>query len=304
MPPLLSMKFLIAFEKSGDTLVFDAISSETYAILEYYVNQLELNNTNKFSSHKFQAKDAIESFNYCLKTVNKFIKAIIEEDIPIGDYRYYLDQQVLNKIHANWVKSQSMDYVIAEKRTSKNTEIRYIADRLHELFSDDIEVIKFRDALEKLGLTDAYSKVNVELHRLEQQFNKLRFKTNNWIEFNNPFDKSLLTNNISNFRLSFNHLGRTLYNKWKYFDTDLLFDDENSFDQLLGYVDINLCRSETVKLSPEYVSWCQGHGKTPSGDFLNIGNITDLDKKLNECRIVLYRNILDNNSFSIKLNKG
>jgi hypothetical protein len=176
------------------------------------------------------------------------------------------------------------------------------ASHLHEKFSQD--QIYLRDVLEKLELVEMYSDINLKLHSLEGLLTSIKFKTDTRIEFDNPFDKSFLTNSICNFRISFNHLGRTLYDKWKNFDTALEYNDENSFDQLLGFVDIGLARPQTIELSSEYTEWCQQRNREPIGEFLNIGNILELDKKLNECKIVLYRNIHSGNSFSIKLNKG
>jgi hypothetical protein len=104
--------------------------------------------------------------------------------------------------------------------------------------------------------------------------------------------------------LGFRHLGRTLYNKFNNFDLNLDYQDENTFDQLLGFVEIGLKMPQTVELSKEYISWCKQHNKIPSGDYLNIGNIPELYSNLTKYRQVMYRNSLQNNSFSIQLTKG
>ena len=146
----------------------------------------------------------------------------------------------------------------------------------------------------------------MHVHQLEISFKEVKFEVTdqNWIEFTNPFGKEILTNNINNFSISFNHLGRTLYNKFVYFDSNLEFDDENSFNELLGFVSIKLEQPQTIPLSSEYVNWCKHHNRVPSGDYLNIGNIPNLVEKLTDYRTIIFRNTLQNNAFSIQLNKG
>jgi hypothetical protein len=114
----------------------------------------------------------------------------------------------------------------------------------------------------------------------------------------------LATCDSCNFRISFNHLGRSLYEKYQNFDTDLACDDENTFDQLLGFVDLSLIRPRSHSFSEEYILWCKQHNKVPSGGFLNIGNLVDFENRLTDYRVVIYRNIKSSNSFRINLNKG
>jgi hypothetical protein len=296
------MKFSIVFDNSGDSLVFDALSLETYSIIEYYVNQLELNHTNKFNSTQQNIHLTVSAFDQAINKSNSLIGDFTEMPIPVNTFEDYLDQSFLNQVHADWVQSQDRVYSILERSRSGNESVRLIARQLHEKFSQD--QIYLRDVLDKLELVEMYSDINLKLHAVERLLKCIKFKTDTWIEFDNPFDKSFLTNSVCNFRISFNHLGRTLYNKWQNFDTALEYNDENSFNQLLGFVDIGVARPQTIGLSPEYTEWCRQKNREPIGEFLNIGNILELDKKLNECRIVLYRNIHSGNSFSIKLNKG
>jgi hypothetical protein len=132
----------------------------------------------------------------------------------------------------------------------------------------------------------------------------MKFTVDGWVEFKNPYPKSLITNDNCNFKISFNHLGRPLYSKYQNFDTDLEYCDENTFDQLLGFVEIDLVNPQTHAYSPEYIAWCQKHNREPSGSNLNIGNMVDLNNQLAEYRSIVYRNTRNSNKFSIKLNKG
>lgn len=296
------MKFSIVFDNSGDSLVFDALSLETYGIIEYYVDQLELNHSNKFTSTQKQIQQPVLAFDQAIKKSNSLVGVFTETPVPVKSFEEYLDQSFLNQVHADWVRSQDKIYSIQDRSQSADESVRLLTAQLHEQFSQDS--IYLRDVLDKLDLVEVYSDINIKLHALERLLTCIKFTTDKWIEFDNPFDKHFLTNSVCNFRISFNHLGRTLYNKWQSFDTALEYNDENSFDQLLGFVDIRLARPQTIGFSAEYTEWCRQKNRVPIGEFLNIGNILDLDKKLNECRIVLYRNIHSGNSFSIKLNKG
>ena len=75
-----------------------------------------------------------------------------------------------------------------------------------------------------------------------------------------------------------------MYNKFINFDEELKYPDENTFNELLGIIDIKLWRTETVPYSQQYVDWCRRHNRVPVGDRLNIGYLPDIDKKLNDYR--------------------
>jgi hypothetical protein len=82
---------------------------------------------------------------------------------------------------------------------------------------------------------------------------------------------------------------------------DLKHNDENSFDQLLGFVDLKLLPAQTIPLSREYQQWCQSINQVASGDNLTLGNIPDLPDRLTEYRHLIYKNLKNNNNFSIHL---
>jgi len=296
------MKFSLVFENSGDTISFDPVNQE---ILEFYIEQLNQQSLNGFFSEDryFGQKilDRISEFNLNILEVNKWLDELIDIKIDSHATEEYLSQQVLNKIHADWVNSQSLLYNIQEKR--KQFNFSGFAEKIHEMFPDDLPTPTLSNVLSKLGLTDTYKSLNVpHIHELESMFNNIRYTVSDtWtIVSNNHFPKNSLTNNVANLKLSFNHLGRTLYNKFQYFDRNLECNDENSFNELLGFVTLSLVPAQTIPLSIEYLSWCKQHNKVPSGDFLNIGNIPDLYENLTNYRIIIFRNLVSNNKFSIQ----
>jgi hypothetical protein len=300
------MKFSLAFENSGDVIPLQTINNKTADVLCYYVDHLNEQNLNKFALFNSGNKidQAIKKLHATIGECNEFIYELLDYYIPTYSAEDYLDQRVLNKLHADWVNSQSIQYNIIEKRKKYNNSVQ--AELIHTMFPDEIPDPPLATIIDKLGFKNSYNNINLDVHALESLLSKIKFVTADhpWVEFTNPFGSEILTNDIGNFSLSFNHLGRTLYNKFLWFDHSLEFDDENSFDQLLGFVEINLQPPQSIPLSNEYVAWCRTHNKVPSGDNLNIGNITNLQARLTDYRKIIFQNTLQNNIFSIELHKG
>lgn len=297
------MNINLVFDNSGDVLEFCSINSQ---IVEYYIDFLNSNNTNSFSNNQKARTitEAINNLHSATLKVNRVIGKFTGTLIPTYDYLEYLDQSILNKLHADWVNLYSIKYNIDILRSSKNKEIVDIGEQLHYMFPDDIRNIPLGTLLDKLKLSNLYSSVNECIHILETRFNKVKFTTTQWLEVKNIFSKDILTNNICNLTIAFNHLGRTLYNKFETFDNNLQANDENSYDQLLGFIEVKIVKPQTIPLSREYIAWCKKLNKVPSGNFLNIGNLVDTDTKLTKYRQVMYNNLKYNNSCSLHLNKG
>jgi hypothetical protein len=295
------MKYCMVFDKTGDEIPFDPINQE---LLDFYLVHLNQQNLNKFWSsdpllgNKILSK--IHSLKKCLLEINSWLPDLIDMHFEIRDDEFYLNQHVLNKMHADWVQSQSWVYDIQKKRVE--SDFSGLAEKIHDMFPNEIQTPPLADILDKLGLTEDYNSLNdPHIHGLELMFNTVEFAVRpGWTKIaSNPFDKTLLTNNCANLSISFNHLGRTLYNKFLNFDVDLEHNDENSFDELLGGLTLSFVPSQTIPLSAEYVNWCSQHNRVPIGKFLNIGNIPNLSEDLTRYRIIVFRNLLRNNSFSI-----
>jgi hypothetical protein len=299
------MNFSIVFNNTGDTIPFTAISPGAYEVLEYYIEKLNELNVNSFSSSQDNnLVDLVNKVSSSIVSINEWIYEILDEYIDTHNWDDYVDQRVLNKLHADWVNSQSRMYDIQEKRTQYNNSAQ--SELVHSLYPADMPSPSVAGVISRLGLFPTYAYINLCIHYLEQYFLNMKYSisTSEWVEFKNPFSKELLTNDICNFSLSFNHLGRPLYNKFRNFDLDLEYDDENTFNELLGFVTIKFAPTETIPLSTEYVLWCQQHNRVPSGAFFNIGNIPQLADNLSSYRKVILRNSMANNHFTIQLNKG
>jgi hypothetical protein len=299
------MNFLLVFESTGDSIPFKTINTQSADVLCYYVDYLNSHNLNRFVSNQGNnISRSIEKLHSTISNCNEFIYELLDRYIDTYDRECYLDQKILNKIHADWVNSQSVVYNISEKRKKYNYSTQ--AEHIHSLFPDDIPTPRLGIIVNKLGVEPVYSSINRLLHTLETELNNFNFTAADspWVEFTNPFGKEILTNDISNFTLAFHHLGRTLYNKFVHFDHKLEFDDENSYNELLGFIDIKLVPPQTIPLSKEYIAWCKDHKKIPSGGYLNIANVPDLSDRLTDYRTILFKNSLQNNASSIQLNKG
>jgi hypothetical protein len=236
-----------------------------------------------------------------LEEVNDWIEELTDWRYDVGGLENYLGQQNLNKLHAKWVNSKNQIYDIDAKRYKNN--FTGIVEHIHDMFPNDERFVMLGNLLKKLNRSHQYDQINHAIHKLESRFNQINFgmSDESWQEFPNIFDRSILTNNIANFNLTFHHLGRTLYSKFQTFDLDLKHNDENSFDQLLGFVDLKLLPAQTIPLSREYQQWCQSINQVASGDNLTLGNIPDLPDRLTEYRHLIYKNLKNNNNFSIHL---
>lgn len=294
------MNFSLVFQNTGDSISFHTLNNELADLLVYYVENLNRLQANKFySGTGIEIKNQIDRLDATIKHCNTFVFELLDQYIDTYNLDEYLDQKNLNKLHADWVRSHKMLYNIQEKRKKYQSAQ---AERIHDLYSDDIPCVPIGNLIGKLGVEKVYNDINLIIHNIESLFSQVKFSVGRWIEIANLFPTTLLTNNVSNFRLSFHHLGRTLHDKFINFDHNLEFDDENSFKELLGFIEVRLHPFETFSLSPEYVAWCNKKNKPPSGQFLNIGNIIDLDKNLTKYRKIIFQNSLQNNHFTIELN--
>jgi hypothetical protein len=301
------MNFYIIFESTGDCIPFETISQHTADVLVHYVDQLQKSDLNRFGvigDFGKKCQQNLQGLDNTLKKCNEFIYELLDEYLETADLENYLDQKLLNKLHADWVHSQNKVYDIDKKRQLYQS---VQSEQIHNMFPDELRFPIVATILDKIKCTDVYNKINLYVHSIENSFNQITCQAlgTPWFETPNLFDKDLITNNHANFALSFNHLGRTLYDKFTSYDSELQFKDENNYDQLLGFVDIKLIRPQTIPFSKEFDAWAKSNQKKPIGQFFNIGNIVDLEKNLFDYRKVIYRNTLQQHAFSIKLfNKG
>lgn len=292
------MDYQLVFANTGHVIPLESINHE---VLQYFVHNLDRVKANQFANHDGFAttiSDALGKLEHAVHTVTSWpheIRPFELQDLYEGTY---LDQVKLCRLHTLWARSQKREVDLHEMHSKYNTDL---TARVRQLYSDDVDTVSLADIMGKLNLTGTFDSINHELHLIEMAFERVRFSTvdGRWIAFDNPFGPAVTSNDSPNLCLAFNHLGRPCYNKWTYNDCD--FEDENSFDQLVATLEIRIKQCETIAYSPEYVSWCQQHGKIPSGLRISLGRIPDLLDHFGHYRSIIYQNTLQNNSFSIQL---
>jgi hypothetical protein len=298
------MRFLLVFENSGDTIPVDSINHE---LLEYYVDQMDQRGLNKFladPSTGDRISEHVNGIHQDIIEINNIpIREVIGRNITTYHIEDYLDQGILNQLHADWANSHKENFNIPEKLQLHKSPL---VQKIHNMYPDEILNPLIGDVLQKLGVYELYGKINDRLHEIEYQFDDMQFYCEGYqsLFIDNPFPKKHVTNHICNFRLGRHILGRIFRARYLNFDMDLLANDENNFDDFYGIVEINLRPPETILYSKEYTDWCHFHNREPTGAYLNFGNIVDLVDKLTMYRQIIFRNLLKKNSFSIHLKRG
>lgn len=298
------MNFSVVFEPSGDVIPFQAINPD---VLEYYVDQISNLGLNKFSADREQVSSVVphvKGLKNTIENINRWLGPLVDVQLPVVDINDYLDQNLLNSIHALWVRLQYSVVDIDSKRVS--LEHSELIEKIHDAFPDSERYPRLGDVVGKIGKKLEFDSINVPwVHGLESKFDAMRFRCHeNWIEIGHPFAKSKVTFDICNIYLPFHHLGRSQYDKFITFDQDHVHQDENTFNELLGWVEISFRRPETKSFSREYLDYCVHSGREPSGELIPLGNIPNLSQNLHKYRILMLNNILSKNKFQIHLHTG
>jgi hypothetical protein len=296
------MKFSIVFNNTGDTIPFIAINPDVIKYYVDYLNQNQLNNFQLCDRTFFKNLDSkINKLHNSLNDTNRWLTELFNIQFRTFAFNDYLDQDNLNFLHAEWVKIQSYTCDINKQRGLNN--FQGLSEQLHNLYPDDIRHPILGDVVDKLGVSELFNSLNTPLiHGIESSFQHVTYKcSDQWIEFSNPFPKSIVTNDRCNLFLPFNHLGRTQYDKFLNFGSLTDKDDENTFNEFLGFVGLSLARPQQNNYSKEYLSWCNDNRRDPSGVLIPLGNIPNLVTELKKYRIIVLTNASANNSFYINL---
>lgn len=298
---MLIMSISIIFDRTGDAITFADVNPD---IAEYYVDHLNQTNSNSFKaiSSAVPIRAQAGNLNNLITHLNSVVYKFNNKKFVLPQVEDCLDQSVLNRLHAEWALFLYDTYDIRQHQTSQDIETAGIANKLFDMYPDEEPTPSIGDVLRKLNLMDYYESLNKAIHQMESLlFKPMTFDVQKPIDIVNNFPKSRITNDQFNLRIAFVHLGRTLYNKYETFDNDLMYQDENNYEQLLSQVEVILQKPQTIELSNDYVGWCKRLGKEPSGQYLNIGRLDDIDQKLDQYRLLFYRNSLAGNNFSLDI---
>ncbi len=299
------MKFSLVFENSGDVLPFEV--KHNHQLLEFFVDHANKQSQNSFSNDRMLYRDLdkkLTHLHWATSKTNEVLYDLIEKSFEQNsDLENYLNQQFLNRQHCDWVFSQYADINIDSLRFSSKASQAQLGIKLHDLYPDEIRVIKTVPAMEKLGYLFPFEEVNMAIHRLENSFTNIEFKADEkWKVFDNPYLDNITSNrDVVNFSFGYTYVGRQYYNKFRFFDTKLEFPDHYNYETLELAFQVNLSRPETIPFSQEAQNWAQSQGIKLVAEQLPIANIVDLESNLFEYRKILYRNSRDNNRAKIIL---
>lgn len=290
------MEFSLIFDNSDEQIIFESLHDD---LVKFYIDQLNELGVNSFSCFNSVDKTLTESLKSLSDLINEINSWPNEIKPPFFNEQIsqqYFDQRVLNKLHANW--AQSLEQLFDIRKIQKLYDTPLMA-QIFDMFPDDIPTPSYANILQKLNLLNLYNELNTRLHKVEGLFDEIKY-SNTWIEIPNPFGTNVVSDNIANISMWFHHLGRTYHNKWSNWDSDLEFQDENTFNYFLPCIDIKLQRAQTVPYTPEYLTWCTKQHIIPSGNIVCLGNIPDLEQNLTNYRIMIFENITAGNSFKLQ----
>ncbi len=273
----------LVFENTGDELLFDAVNHEV----------LELFGDCKFvSNNQYNAvADLWQQINYCADIINKFLESSeIRLEFP---KLHSLSQRNLNSMHAVWANIYNYHMF---KILDHKSFIDFFEDE-----SEEKSLSEITSRISDPQIKHSFENYNHLIHKIETQFGTNKtFSTKDRIWFDTPNMKYNTSNNIANLSIPSSFIGRTLENKFRYFDNDLEFSDENNWDQTPQQLSINFGKSRTIPYSKEYIDWCKRLQREPLGHYLNVGNFVNIDENLTTYRTIMYNNTQAENSFSIR----
>lgn len=295
------MKFSLVFENTGDSIPFETKYNQE--LIEFFIDKCGNEDCNSFSNHNTLASTVsrlLTDLHWSISKTNEVLYALTGESFEqLIDLSDYLDQVYLNRLHATWVKNQNCRIDIDQLRTSNNKEQAQLGCRLHDMYPDEIRVIKTAPAMEKLGYLYPYENVNMAIHHLESIFSRtyLEFAADNkWEVFENPFRKTAnYSNDQTNFSFGYTYVGRQYYDKFVNYDDEFVNADHYNFETLEYAFQLSLHRPETKTYSPEFVQWAKERNIELISYEIPIGNIPDLVENLTKYRKILYKNSLAGN---------
>jgi hypothetical protein len=259
----------LVWENTRDEIVFVPTFPD---LLDYYINQLDQQNSNKFfcKESKFN-HNIVDELQRCLASTQP-LSTKIPMEIDDWSGNVY-DQEYLNRLHKQWVK----------------TGLRYP---------------KLPNLLKSMGNKDVdFRNINENIHLLEKSFDCefINYKDNP-CQIENIFGKNILSFDIANLMLGFDNLGRSSWNKFINWDDNIVDTDTNDFTCLSGRIELNLNRPLLIGPPVDYVNWCRSHDVPAVGHSISLGNIVDLEQNLLEIRKILVRNMYEQtNTFSFEI---
>lgn len=251
------MQAKLVWQLTGDEIDFVPVN---FALLEYYVCQLNQQSANQFHCKDSKFTDAnVSALTDSLAMVETRASRL---PMQISDWQGdVLDQTYLNQLHMQWVKT--------------NLEYPSLTQLLRAM----------------KNLDQPFREINNCLHTVESSF---RFSFANYeidpCQIDNIFGPEIMSFDLPNLTMGFDSLGRSTWNKFLNWDNNVKDTDTNDHQQLSGLIDLSLLRPISRQPPAEYAQWCQQHQIPVIGSKVGLGNIIDLEANLTDIRKILARN--------------
>jgi len=260
----------LVWKKTGDFIDLVPVDPEVYV---YFVENLDRTGQNHYSLPEMYLDTLANDLINDLTTVDTFFQSKFDIEPWITHSIDPLDQTQLNHFHRVWV----------------DLHLRYpnVA-----VLSDKIMP----------GMAQRLHNINKLIHKLEESFDWLDCKTPSpTTNFPNPFGARILDFGTASIQIDYNNLGRTTYNKWRNFDTDVAGTDTNDFKELYTCIIVSLKRPSRASAPKEYVTWADRHNIQPHGSTLNLAQFDKLEENLLTYRKLIYKNSrITENYFTLK----
>ena len=266
----------IVFNNTGDTIELEPNKK----VFEYYTKHLNDSNTNNFNvagNDKLPA--ALTQLSESLTIVNDFFKKHFKLDTfsPFVS-QSLIDQEVLNKLHEEWVKIQY----------SYNDGMCILLGKIDKT------------------LLQHFLYINSLLHVIENEF---QWKCRNYpIDVENELAEKVCLNKLGSDILDFNRWnisiigndqGRQTFDKWRQGDYRPIDIDTGDFEWLVGEIKIDLQRPHALTPPLEYKEWCKEWNIPVIGIKCGLANIKNWWENLTEVRKIFLKNIKQKNTFTL-----
>jgi hypothetical protein len=237
----------LVWSQTGDSLDLDL---DNPVVAEYWVDQLTRDQKNQFVCTEVNIPNTQELVD-ALTAVNAVLEKIKLDPLmdPACDW---INQDNLNILHERWVK------------------IQYKHKNIVNLIS------KFPN-----NVIEQFHNVNLLIHKIENPI-KASYINDQRVTWQTPniFGPEIAKFGVWQAEIHYQNLGRSNYEKWKNYDSNLIDTDTNNFTHIGGLVYFNIGHPVLQSPPANYVEYCQQHNISPYGNKLPLGNfkisITDL----------------------------
>jgi hypothetical protein len=270
------MKIQLTWKLTNDVLLFDVINQD---LARWFVHtSQQLGNCYSVGDqvidtiHKKAATNNLiqEEINY-IKTVNEQLTLLKMPVIKMPSNWY--DQRQLNTLHKDWGETR--------QKWPKLTELFYKIDK---------------------KIFEAYQEMNCHIHLIEDSFSH-RFRDPTHWRTDNPLKNNSYDWEVCHLYINYPGHGRVAFEKFRNMDThDDIHRDNVNWDNIDGYIGINLVRPYKETPPQEFLDWCNKKKLTPHTHALPLANLVNWEHDLTIARQCITENvIIHDNYFSLEI---